>query len=449
MRRLPTRLVLAVLLATPCILHADPSTEDTAADEKALRAVKISADTAALLEFLRRRTGDDADRERVAVLIRQLGDDSFAMREKASQGLVGLGWPALSSLRSALDDPDEEVKERARDCIAAITSRPGAGAAAAAVRLLRARKPAGASAVLLRYLPYAEAPAVEDEVLFALASLGVREGKVEGLFLDALKNKLPERRAAAALVLGRSGTAEQKGLVRPLLTDADGRVRLRAAQGLIAGRDRSAVPALIALLVDGSSREVEQAEALLVCLAGKQAPRAVPGDTPANRKKNQDAWQGWWKTYGGQLDLARVPSDLPAFNPVLRAHEVARQFLTALLRGDVAGLKRTTDIPFTMSGDETFKTREQLDTFLESIGPSMANRKVKALSLISVEEYARFASANEKEAVARLSKGDVRVLHVQMQMENQPEEAVLFIRTTLGQARVVGVGEGKRNKPPR
>jgi WD40 repeat protein len=53
------------------------------------------------------------DPERVATLIRQLGDGAFAKREAASKDLEAIGVPALAALKKASASDDPEVRRRA------------------------------------------------------------------------------------------------------------------------------------------------------------------------------------------------------------------------------------------------------------------------------------------------------------------------------------------------
>lgn len=62
--------------------------------------------------------------ERVARLIQQLGDDSFAKREAASKELEAIGDPALEALRKAVAAAeDAEIRQRAARVIRAIAER--------------------------------------------------------------------------------------------------------------------------------------------------------------------------------------------------------------------------------------------------------------------------------------------------------------------------------------
>src|SRR5262245_38580130 len=62
--------------------------------------------------------------ERIARLIRQLGDDAFEKREAGSKELDALGEPALGALRKAAASSDDlEIRRRAERILAAVTAR--------------------------------------------------------------------------------------------------------------------------------------------------------------------------------------------------------------------------------------------------------------------------------------------------------------------------------------
>src|SRR5262249_44687345 len=87
------------------------------ADEGTLKAAKLPSDGPALLDFLRSQVLTDADRKKIEQLVRQLGDDAFQMREKASAALVGRGAAAIPFLRPAVNSSGLEVARRARECL--------------------------------------------------------------------------------------------------------------------------------------------------------------------------------------------------------------------------------------------------------------------------------------------------------------------------------------------
>ena len=72
---------------------------------------------------LRGNSGKAAKSDRVAALIKQLGDDAFARREAASKELEDIGEPALAALRKAATSSDDlEIRRRAERIIQTITS---------------------------------------------------------------------------------------------------------------------------------------------------------------------------------------------------------------------------------------------------------------------------------------------------------------------------------------
>jgi hypothetical protein len=244
--------------------------------------------------------------------VRRLGSADYAQREQASAALAARGSPALPFLRHALKGPDAEVRRRARLCLEQIERGPGSSLPLAAVRLLARRRPAGALEALLTYVPFADDEFVEDEVLAALVALGPRGGKAAPPLAAALADAQAPRRAAAAYVLGRSPDPAQRDAAARLLTDADTTVRLRAAEALVAGRDRRGVPVLIDLLADAPAERAGRAEDLLLRLAGEHAPVAsAGGGTPEERQRWRTAWAGWWRERGPKVDLARLDEATP------------------------------------------------------------------------------------------------------------------------------------------
>jgi HEAT repeat protein len=440
----PLRLLLAVLLLTvlPLPGRAQPAaTADRAAeDEQLLKDARVSTEGPALLDFFRKRTPTDRERERAAVLIRRLGEDAFAVRQKAAEGLVALGPAALPQLRAVLNHPDEEVRQRAAECVQAIDPTPRGVLAAGAARRLRAARPAGAVPVLLAYLSSADDEAVTEEVLAALVVLGVRDGKVDPDLAGALQDRAPERRAAAALVVGRSGTADQRGAARALLTDADARVRFRAAQGLLAAREREALPALIALLAEGPRDVAEQADDLLRCAAAEQAPITPLGPGDVSRRLGRNAWAGWWKVHGKAVPLAARDVDVPLFNPTLQVRTAVRQFLSAISRGDLALFQKVTDVPFVMGGDQTFNGREQLDRFLLNLASDGQKGTYLVGPVVTLDAFVLRLPAEQRAPFLALRKPENRAAHVSYFADGKRQQSAVIVRLAGGRGQVIGVG---------
>jgi hypothetical protein len=304
----------AVLLA-PLVLFAlgaapPPADEDTRGDEEILKSAGVSVEGPALLEFFRKRTQGDDLRRRIAVRVRELGDDDFAIRQRATEDLIAVGAPALPALKKAVGSGDLEVVRRATRCLNEIAALR-VDLPVSAARLLVVRRPPRAVEVLLAYLPDAEDEAVEEEVLSALARLGGAGGKPHPALVAAAHDREPLRRLAAAHVLGRSDVAGHRAEAQRLLRDADLRVRLGAAQVLLSVGFRDAIPPLIPLLEEAPVDLAYQAEDLLVHLAGDAAPAPLEVSSPEARHKSRLAWQTWWTTRGAGADLTAVRAGSP------------------------------------------------------------------------------------------------------------------------------------------
>ncbi|HVS39601.1 MAG TPA: HEAT repeat domain-containing protein [Gemmataceae bacterium] len=275
---------------------------DAAADELTVKAAGLPMDGPGLLEFFRLRTKGEVAPERLAALIEQLGAKDDATREKAAVELAAVGPPAAPALRAAASDGDAAEKSGlARRCLTAV-GPDGVGVTAAAVRLVARRKPDGAAAALLAYLPYADDPSLQDEIKLALSSMAYRDGKAEPALLQALADESPIRRAAAVEVLCQNGLAEPRDQLRKLLSDPKPSVQLRAGLALADVHDPAAVDTLIDLLAKAPLSQGRAAEDYLSNLAGDQSPKDTLTDE-ASREKIGKEWAGWWRSTEGAVSL--------------------------------------------------------------------------------------------------------------------------------------------------
>jgi len=279
---------------------------EIAFNEKLLRDAGHAADGPGLLAFFRAKVLSEADQERLKKAVVDLGNDGFAIREKASRELLQAGRFSLPFLRPVVDDPDLERARRAEQCIEDIERMPVVAQVTAAAQLAAVRQPAGISDLMLACLPWIEDESAQGAIFSALAQTGLRDGRADPALIEAAKDREALRRAAAAHVLGRAGMEQRRQAVR-LLTDSDVRVRFHAACALVRSGEKSAVPSLLAQLTEGPLSQAWQAEDLLCRLAGEQLPGVSPSTwDDVGRRKCRDAWETWWKEHSSRLDLTRV-----------------------------------------------------------------------------------------------------------------------------------------------
>jgi hypothetical protein len=276
------------------------------ADMELLRSHGIATDGTGLLTFFKQRTADISDEARIKALVRQLGDDQFKVREKASKQLVMIGPRARPFLQTGAKDADPEIARRAQECLARIGEGATAATVSAAVRVLAREKPPEAAAALLAYLPASEDESVAETIRQALTDLARRDDKPEPALVTALADKTAVKRAAAAEALCRAGVTEALPGVRKLLQDGDPQVRLRVGLALVAARDKDAVPVLIRLLDELPLEETGLVMSLLDRLAGDTIPAVVTGPSQAARRKYREAWQQWWKEHEAKIEPARL-----------------------------------------------------------------------------------------------------------------------------------------------
>src|ERR1051326_3708121 len=264
----PALLTLSFLTLSCRAADPDPDIVDA---EKTLKAAGLGTDDDALLRFFRERIVADADRNKIATAIKQLGDDSFEVREKAEAFLIKAGRAALAPLQKAQESRDPEVVSRAKQCLELLDAGTEWQRAMAAARLLAQRNTKGASSTLLDYLPFADDELVQESIFAALAKLDVKGGKADDLIREAVESKVMVRRLAAAYVLCRAAEDDRKLAVK-LLQDTDVPVRFQAASGLLRAGVKDAVPELARLLTDAPPPFAYQAEDLLFRIAGDKPP---------------------------------------------------------------------------------------------------------------------------------------------------------------------------------
>jgi hypothetical protein len=224
-------------------------------------------------------------------------------------------------------------------------------------------------------------------------------------------------------------------------------VRLRAAQGLLAARERAALPALAALVGEAPLPLAVRADELLACVAGPRAPR-VFGTDAAARRRMRAAWETWVRLHG-PADLARAPVDLPSFNPALRAAAHGRSFVLAVYRDDREAIKGATEVPFLL-GEQVLAGRGDLENGLIPFGQGFRNQAPATPVLWTrfAETAPRVVPPVEKAFLARFRKGEVRAVAVLWQAPERGvglQDLAMVVRLAGDRPRVVALDA--RNLP--
>lgn len=303
----------SIILVGSLVCFASAQAPQPELDKGILSKHDLATDDAGLVRFFRERT---LGPEQVAALkakLRELGSPKFDVRAHAAAELVKAGLNAKGLLLEVVQNPaaDLEVARRAELCLRRIGQGHEVELAQAAARLLKQRKPPGAVAALLEYLPFAGDPQILPAVQEALNSLATHDLAAWGLLRQAVRDPHAGKRIAAGVALIRAGGLENKDDMQALLKDPSANVRLPVTMALVEARDKNAVPLLIERLADAPAEQLWQVSDLLERIAGDKAPAVYPSaKTPPAQVR--DAWQKWWAANAATVDLAKL-TDAPPY----------------------------------------------------------------------------------------------------------------------------------------
>jgi hypothetical protein len=421
-------------------------------DEKLLKDAKVSTKTKDLLDFLRSLTPNAGDEKAVLAHCKELGSEKFQEREKATVALIAFGPKIIPLLKQSLPGTPLEVRMRIERCIKALEAKSPAVLASAGVRLVKVRAPTGAVAALLEFAPHAQDEFVAEEILDAVYTLGAAKGKLDAALDTALKDAQPARRAIAAVLLGRFGNDGQRMFVVALLNDKDTEVRLRAAQGLLAKGERTALPVLVEILKQAPYGLAERAEEILVQAAGPTAPKAALGTEEAARKKCYEAWREWLPVHMKDVNLAKLDIGFPLPNAEFRAREAARQMVEIILKpkeATAAKVARLTEVPFYLFGALTINTRQEWEDHLkrDNGGQENVQFKCRIVKIEPLTDYLSKANPKDKDFLVKFSAAEVRVAHLALDIDvNMQNPTVIlnipvFVRVSGARGRIFGFGE--------
>src|SRR5262249_44447375 len=93
------RLIACILIAVFSACDIEGAEDTTDPDKMMLRESKIKTDTPSLVAFLNKLVDSRSDLANIERLIKDLGDDSFKVRQHASEKLIALRLEAIPALR--------------------------------------------------------------------------------------------------------------------------------------------------------------------------------------------------------------------------------------------------------------------------------------------------------------------------------------------------------------
>lgn len=249
----------------------------------------IAATPQSLAAYFQSLHPDEGQRRRIAGLIAQLGDVSFARREEAMNQLLRLPVMPQSMLQAAIAGEDPEIRWRAERVLSDANQR-SADILYSAFQVIAQQKISGLAQAVVKAVPLCS-----ESYLVAAAREALR-GTATGddlpLLHGLLKDENPQLRMAAVEALALVRQSESADKIRPLLADDDGQVRVTAARALLNQDDRGSLLALVKLLDHDDVRVRIQAVKSLREASGKNFGFTTY-EKPEARAAARDKWQQW------------------------------------------------------------------------------------------------------------------------------------------------------------
>ncbi|MBI1830735.1 MAG: HEAT repeat domain-containing protein, partial [Planctomycetes bacterium] len=403
--------------------------ESLSGDEKLLRDMKMEFKEDALLEFFRKRTLSAEDQKRLRGLVRNLGSTFHVTRAKATEKILSDGGiSALAFLKEAEFDIDVERSRRARELLEKLRGSNNTGVPIAAARLLARptpKKDASTSEIiraLLAYVPFADDESVEDEILTCLTVMSLREPAIDPELVKALSDASPGRRAAAAYVLGHVGTKEDVAKVLPLLDDPNPIVRLRAAQGSLASRDKRALPAFVRLVQTVPATYMTHVQDTLNRIGDEKGPtEAIIATSADSREKAAKAWTKWLADNGDKVDLSDLV-DRESFLGLVTICEYDGQL--GNIQGQVSEYSRGAAKRWSFTGVLGAMDAHSLPNGRVLVAENNANRVTERDTKGTVKW--EFITPNNPICCQRLPNGNTFIASYNMVMEVRPDRTQVY-----------------------
>lgn len=300
-------LVLAAVSASSGTSATQPSTQPSlpAIHRQQLAGQGIEPTTEGLRQYLMSWVPGNVDSNRIAKLIRQLGDDRYRVRDQATRALIFM-WPgSKTAVQKAVTSDDPEVQVRAARILERCLSR--SKDLALVLRVIEHGRLRGMVPILLKVLPHCPEDSARQRIWSVVPALA-RPGDAEVL-VKALGSDHDAVKVAAAIGMLELGKGNALAGLEPTSDKGSDMVRLRMARLRCSGGRRESL-AVLCRFLNSPDAEVRAAAALaLYDLTGKPMPfHAFEQVASAGQAER---WTQW---------LGRNPPRLPPAIGALSSH---------------------------------------------------------------------------------------------------------------------------------
>eukprot|EP00913_Durusdinium_trenchii_P008831 g8297.t1 len=259
--------------------------------EEVLKQWEIEPTTEGINQYLRKLHPDSKSQQKAQLLVKQLGDRKYAVRERATRQLLHTPLLPIDALSKASKGPDAEVRWRARK----ILKSRGTESSALIYNVFQAveyGKIPGTVDDLLRTIPQCEHHYLNLAARRAIVA-AARIDDIPGL-RTALKNPDPEVQSAAIVALVKLTPKSFETELIPFLRDKGipDSVALVTAQAFANVGNRDSLPVLLRLMSSSSNRIRGDAVATLRVLTGQHYGFAAY-DPVEKRNACIKQWSNW------------------------------------------------------------------------------------------------------------------------------------------------------------
>jgi WD40 repeat protein len=304
-----TALILAAVLLSQPLAASENSPPN--ARERVLKANGIEPTPAGILGYI-----NPYSPRRLQQLVQQLGDDSYARRERATKLLSAMPVP-VGPLFEAAQSSDPELRYRARIVLKRIRKTMNPALMMAAFKTMRGKAYSKGAPAVLGMIPQLDNESLVAAAAEALGSIAQPEHFA--LLRAALRRgkHVPTRLVALQALARLNGEKIVDDLKQLVIKEDNEQIRMAAAAALVNLKRRESLDVLAKLL---SSKDVTiraGAVRYLRRMTGQRFGFLAIDNSPA-RERAARQWAAWVRQHGATAKLNLNPDAGIAASPRLR-----------------------------------------------------------------------------------------------------------------------------------
>ncbi|PHX63654.1 MAG: hypothetical protein CK551_04970, partial [Planctomycetaceae bacterium] len=247
MTRIIVQCLLLLVILCSLVNAGWPEDEVNYWDDTIIKKAGIKATAKDIRDWLQSRIPNSANELKAAIWVADLGNESFEVREQATQELLKLNNLAIFELKKAIKSQDVEVAKRATDCLEQISPNESIALKTAIIRLLGKSNPEMVFDYFSKITETSELDLLTAEALLDAFNITIKTNQNLIQKLESFaQTKNIKSRIVIARVLAKgnpNATAFKK-----LSTEDKTLVKVNAALALLQEKDKKSIELLINLL---------------------------------------------------------------------------------------------------------------------------------------------------------------------------------------------------------